>query len=86
LKCLQFVGTFFSKKWVQNNVLRLTDLEIEEMQNEINKEANADTDDGGIDVPQDTDGVTRYPSAGGSPIPADDLDKYQGNEPEGDDK
>jgi hypothetical protein len=56
------------------------------MQNEINKEANADTDDGGIDVPQDTDGVTRYPSAGGSPIPADDLDKYQGNEPEGDDK
>jgi len=81
-----YVGTFFSKKYVQQHILRLTDREIEQMQNEINKEANADTDDGGIDVPQDTDGVTRYPSAGGSPIPADDLDKYQGNEPEGDDK
>ena len=45
-----------------------------------------DIDDGGVDVPQDTDGVTRYPSVGGSPLPADDLDKYQGNEPEGDDK
>jgi len=81
-----YVGTFFSKKYVQQHILRLTDREIEQMQNEINKEANADTDDGGIDVPQDTDGVTRYPSAGGAPIPADDLDKYQGNEPEGDDK
>ena len=81
-----YVGTFFSKKWVQNNVLRLTDREIEDMQKQINKEAGADTDDGGVDVPQDTDGVTRYPSVGGSPLPADDLDKYQGNEPEGDDK
>ena len=81
-----YIGTFFSKKWVQNNVLRLTDREIEDMQKQINKEAGADTDDGGVDVPQDTDGVTRYPSVGGSPLPADDLDKYQGNEPEGDDK
>ena len=81
-----YVGTFFSKKWVQNNVLRLTDREIEDMQKQINKEAGADTDDGGVDVPQDTDGVTRYPSVGGSPLPADDLDKYQGNEPQGDDK
>ena len=79
-----YVGTFFSKKYVQRNILRLTDREIEEMQNEINREANADTDDGGVDVPQDTDGVTRYPSQGGNPIPADDLDKYQGNEPQGD--
>jgi hypothetical protein len=81
-----YVGTFFSKKWVQNNVLRLTDLEIEEMQKQINIEDGKDVDDGGVNVPQDTDGVTRYPSQGGAPIPADDLDKYQGNEPEGDDK
>ena len=81
-----YVGTFFSKKYVQRNILRLTDREIEEMQNEINREAGADVDDGGVEVPQDTDGVTRYPSAGGNPIPADDLDKYQGNEPQGDDK
>ena len=80
-----YVGTFFSKKYVQRNILRLTDREIEDMQNEINREAGADTDDGGVDIPQDTDGVTRYPSQGGNPIPADDLDKYQGNEPQGDD-
>ena len=79
-----YVGTFFSKKYVQRNVLRLTDTEIEDMQQEINKEADTDTDDGGIDVPQDTDGVTRYPSQGGSPIPPDDVDKYQNTEPEGD--
>jgi len=79
-----YVGTFFSKKWVQNNVLRLTDTEIDDMQKQMNKEAGADTEDGGVDVPQDTDGVTRYPSQGGNPISADDLDKYQGREPEGD--
>ena len=79
-----YVGTFFSKKWVQNNVLRLTDTEIDDMQRQIKREADTDTDDGGVDVPQDTDGVTRYPSQGGSPIPADDFDKYQGNEPQGD--
>jgi len=77
-----YVGTFFSKKWVQNNVLRLTDLEIEEMQKQINIEDGKDVDDGGVNVPQDTDGVTRYPSQGGNPISADDLDKYQGNEPD----
>ena len=54
------------------------------MQKQINKEAGSDTEDGGIDMPQDTDGITRYPSQGGSPIPPDDLDKYQGREPEGD--
>ena len=34
-----------------------------------------DTDDGGVDVPQDTDGITRYPSVDGAPIPADDVAK-----------
>ena len=48
------------------NVFRLTDLEIEEMQKQINKEAGMDTDDGGVDVPQDTDGITRYPSVDGA--------------------
>ena len=76
-----YVGTFFSKKWVQNNVLRLTDLEIEDMQTQINKEAGIEPEDGGVTVPTDTDGVTRYPSIDGAPIPADDLAKYQGEEP-----
>jgi len=79
-----YVGTFFSKKWVQNNVLRLTDLEIEEMQKQINKEAGLDPDEGGVDVPDNTDGITRYPSMDGAPIPPDDIagggDKGDDNE------
>ena len=76
-----YIGTFFSKEWVQKNVLNFTDSEIEDMQAQMNKEAGLDPDEGGVSVPQDTDGVTRYPSLDGAPIPADDLDKYQGNEP-----
>ena len=73
-----YIGTFFSKKWVQQNVLRLTDLEIEEMQKQINKDF--------LDRYQmmvvlmfhtDTDGITRYPSVDGAPIPADDVAKYK---------
>ena len=76
-----YIGTFYSKKWVQKNVFNMTDAEIDEMQREINKEAGLDPQDGGVDVPQDTDGITRYPSLDGAPIPADDLAKYQGEEP-----
>ena len=32
-----YIGTFFSKKWVQRNVLNMTDYEIDDMQKEINK-------------------------------------------------
>jgi len=76
-----YIGTFFSKKWVQKNVLNMTEHEIDEMQKEINDENNTDVEDGGIDVPQSTDGVTRYPSQDGAPIPPDDLDRYDGETP-----
>ena len=76
-----YIGTFYSKEWVQKNVLNMTDAEIDEMQTQINKEAGLDPEDGGVTVPSDTDGVTRYPSIDGEPIPADDLSKYQGVEP-----
>ena len=82
-----YVGTFFSKKWVQNNVLRLTDTEIEDMQNQMNKEAGLDPEDGGVDVPDNTDGITRYPSMDGAPIPPDDIDDGSSkDDKEGDDK
>ncbi len=71
-----YIGTFFSKEWVQKNILRLTDTEIEDMQAQINKEAGLDPDEGGVDVPDNTDGVTRYPSQGGVPIPPADVDAY----------
>jgi hypothetical protein len=70
-----YIGTFYSKAWVQKNVLNMTDAETEEMQKEIAIEAGTDVDDGGIDVPDGTDGITRYPqdSTGGF-ISADDLE------------
>jgi hypothetical protein len=76
-----YIGTFFSKEWVQKNVLNLTDHEIEDMQAQINKEAGLDPEDGGVDIPQNTDGITRYPSMDGEPIPADDVSKYDGETP-----
>ena len=76
-----YIGTFFSKQWVQTNVLQMTDYEIEEMQKQMNREAGEDVEDGGVDLPQNTDGVTRYPSQGGNIIGADDVDKYDNNEP-----
>ena len=76
-----YIGTFFSKRYVQKNVLNLTDAEIDMMQDEINREAGLDPDEGGIEVPDGTDGITRYPSAGGEPIDPDDVAKYKGDMP-----
>ena len=76
-----YIGTFYSKRWVQKNVLNLTDAEIDMMQDEINREAGLDPDEGGIEVPDGTDGITRYPSAGGEPIDPDDVAKYKGDMP-----
>ena len=76
-----YIGTFFSKEWVQKNVLSLTDIEIETMQTQMNKESGLDPEDGGVDIPQNTDGITRYPSMDGEPIPADDVSKYDGVKP-----
>ena len=51
------------------------------MQKEINKEAGLDPDEGGVDVPDGTDGITRYPSVDGDPIDPDDVAKYKGDIP-----
>ena len=47
------------------NVLNLTDAQIDEMQDEINREAGLDPDEGGVNVPDGTDGITRIPSVDG---------------------
>ena len=56
-----YIGTFYSKEYVQKNVLNMSDGEIDEMQKQMNKEAEwmlrmvvLIWQDGG-------DGVTRYP-------------------------
>ena len=51
------------------------DAEIDEMQKEMNKEAGMDVEDGGVDMPDGGDGITRYPQdATGSFISPDDLE------------
>ena len=75
-----YIGTFFSKEYVMKKVLRMTDNEVDEMQNQINKEAGLDPDEGGIEIPQNTDGITRYPSQGGNVLDPDDVAKYDGQE------
>lgn len=45
-----YVGTYFSKSWVQKKILRFTDEEIKELDGEMDKESAA-----GITVPQITD-------------------------------
>ena len=40
-----YVGNFFSKRWVQKNVLRQTDEEIEFMNKEIEDEGGGEDDD-----------------------------------------
>ena len=67
-------------------VLRMTDNEIENMQDQINKEEGLDPDEGGIEVPSGTDGITRYPSQDGNPIPPDDIAKYDGQEVDDEEK
>ena len=42
-----YIGTFYSKNWVQKNVLNLTDHEIENMQKEIDLEAEIEGIEGG---------------------------------------
>jgi len=80
-----YIGTFFSKQWVQRNVLNMTEIEIADMQDQINQEAGVDPEDGGIDVPDNTDGVTRYPQdASGAAIAPDDIeDTDSDNDEEG---
>jgi len=81
-----YIGTFFSKEYVMKKVLRMTDNEIENMKDQIKKETGMDPEDGGVDVPQTTDGITRYPSQDGNPISPDDVAKYDGQEVEDEEK
>ena len=46
----QYVGEFFSKEWVQKNVLLFTDEEIEAIDKQMNSEPEAENDEGDNDV------------------------------------
>ena len=75
-----YIGTFFSKEYVLKKVLRMNDSEIQEMRDQIKKEADTDPMDGGIVVPDGGDGIQRIPvGPDGMPmdpeLPSDDRAK-----------
>ena len=46
----QYVGEFFSKEWVQKNVLQFTDEEIDDINKQMNDEPEPENDEGDNDV------------------------------------
>ena len=73
-----YIGTFFSKEYVLRKVLNMTDAEIEEMRVQMKKELETDPLDGGIDMPDGGDGITRYPQdAAGGVIGPDQMPDYK---------
>ena len=79
-----YVGTFFSKEYVLKKVLRMNDAEIDEMRKQIQRETEIDPMDGGIDIPDGGDGITRYPQDGaGGIISPDQMPDYEEPEKDG---
>ena len=79
-----YIGTFFSKEYVLKKVLRMNDAEIDEMRQQIQRETEIDPMDGGIDIPDGGDGITRYPQDGsGGVITPDQMPDYEEPEKEG---
>jgi len=80
-----YIGTFFSKEYVLKKVLRMNDAEISDMNDQIRKERDIDPMDGGIDVPDGGDGITRYPQDGaGGIVTPEDMPDYEEPEDQGD--
>ena len=79
-----YIGTFFSKEYVLKRVLRMNDAEIAEMNDQIKKELTIDPMDGGISLPDDGDGITRYPQDGtGSIVPPEAMPDYEDPDQDG---
>ena len=73
-----YMGTFFSKQFVWEKVLRMNDGDIAKMRDQIKKEQEMDVDDGGIDMPDRGDGITRYPQDGdGKVVPPEAMPDYE---------
>jgi hypothetical protein len=80
-----YIGTFFSKEYVLKKVLNMTDAEVQEMRTQMKKELETDPLDGGIDMPDGGDGITRYPQdAAGGIVTPEQMPDYE--EPEEEDK
>ena len=80
-----YIGTFFSKEYVLKKVLRMNDAEIADMNVQIKKELSVDPMDGGISVPDGSDGITRYPQdSTGAVISPEEMPDYEEPKKEGD--
>ena len=79
-----YIGTFFSKEYVLKKVLRMNDAAIDEMNQQIRKELDTDPMDGGIDMPDGGDGITRYPQdGGGNVISPEEMPDYEDPDQDG---
>jgi len=56
-----YMGTFFSKEYVWKKVLRFNDGEVEDMLKQMKQEQEMDPDEGGQDMDDYSDGITRVP-------------------------
>jgi hypothetical protein len=73
-----YIGTFFSKEYVLKHVLRMNDSEVQEMRDQMARELETDPMDGGIDLPDGGDGITRYPQDGaGGIVPPEAMPDYE---------
>ena len=80
-----YIGTFFSKEYVLKKILRMNDAEIDEMRTQIKRELEVDPMDGGVDIPDGGDGITRYPQDGsGAIVPPEAMPDYEEPEDNGD--
>jgi DNA-dependent RNA polymerase auxiliary subunit epsilon len=83
-----YMGTFFSKEYIWKKVLRFNDGEVEDMLQQMKKEQDMDTEDGGQDMDDYSDGITRQPvdDAGNEvPPPPEEPEVEPEPEPEPDD-
>jgi hypothetical protein len=79
-----YIGTFFSKEYVLRKVLNLTDAQIKEMRDQIATELKTDPMDGGVSLPDNGDGITRYPQGGdGGVISPEQMPDYEEPEQDG---
>ena len=62
----------------------MTDAEVQEMRDQIKKELETDPLEGGLDMPDGGDGITRYPQDGdGGVIGPDQMPDYEDPEQDG---
>ena len=81
-----YMGTFFSKEYIWKKVLRFNDGEVEDMLQQMKKEQDMDTEDGGQDMDDYSDGITRQPvDDAGNEVPPPPEEPEVEPEPEPDD-